>query len=50
MCAKSLPNRFPLRKLNRKRDVKQRRTREGPALPRRAARKGRGISRRDARR
>jgi len=46
--AKSLPNRFPLRKLNRKRDLKRGRPAERLPKARKAGRGNKGISRRDA--
>ena len=46
MSAKSFSNRFPLRKLNRKRDRKRASHRRRLPLPRRAGRGQDGISRR----
>jgi hypothetical protein len=46
MCAKSFDNRFPLSKLNRKRDFKRGLPLKNPMLPRKAGRGNRGISRR----
>jgi len=48
MCAKTFRNPFPLHKLNRKRDRKRGPPPRSVPLPRKAARKGGGISRRDA--
>jgi len=47
MCAKSFSNRFPLHKLNRKRDLKRGKQREKLQRGRKAGRGGKGISRRD---
>jgi len=46
MCAKSFSNRFPLSKLNRKRDFKRGLPRKNEMLPRHAGRGNKGISRR----
>ena len=45
--SKSLPNRFPLRKLNRKRDLKRANPAQRFPKPRKAGRGNKGISRRD---
>ena len=48
MAAKSFSNRFPLRKLNRKRDLKHGRPMDRIPQPRKAGRGQKGISRRNA--
>lgn len=47
MCAKSFGNRFPLSKLNRKRDRKRGPSPKDQRLARKSGRGERGISRRD---
>ena len=46
MCAKSFNARFPLHKLNRKRDLKRGLPQRNEMLPRKAGRGEKGISRR----
>lgn len=47
MCAKTFSNRFPLHKLNRKRDMKRQPLAKNKNLARKAGRGEKGISRRD---